>query len=88
MLDGFDIMVTQKGHVFTVSGKDVEKLWKKLRTTPDVGSRFITGKLPGRPMQTGHVCVFGGAPNFVLQPQKSFVSVSSWTWVSRPTMRS
>jgi len=45
MLDGFDIIVTQKGHVFTVSGKDVEKLWKKLRTTPDVSSRFITGKL-------------------------------------------
>jgi len=45
MLDGFDIIVTQKGHIFTVSGKDVEKLWKKLRTTPDVSSRFITGKL-------------------------------------------
>src|SRR5262245_15574334 len=40
------------------------------------------------PMHTGQVCVFGGAPNFVLQPQKSFDSVESWTWVSRPTMRS
>ena len=28
------------------------------------------------PMHTGQVCVFGGAPNFVLQPQNSFVSVS------------
>jgi len=35
-------------------------------------SRFITGKLPGIPMQTGQVCVLGGAPNFVLQRQKSF----------------
>jgi hypothetical protein len=38
-------------------------------------NRFITGKLPGVPVHTGHVCVFGGAPNFVLQPQNSFVSV-------------
>jgi hypothetical protein len=30
------------------------------------------------PRQTGHTCEFGGAPNAVLQPQKTFVRVCSW----------
>ena len=46
--------------------------------------RFNTGSAPGSPRQTGQTCVFGGAPNRVLQPQKIFVSVSSWAWISRP----
>jgi hypothetical protein len=32
----------------------------------------------------GQTCVFGGEPNFVEQPQKSLVCVSSWTWTSSP----
>ena len=34
--------------------------------------RFSTGSAPGKPRHTGHTCVFGGAPNAVLQPQKIF----------------
>ena len=47
-------------------------------------SRFITGSEPGIPMHTGHVWVFGGAPNFVLQRQNNFVRVSNCTWTSKP----
>ncbi len=48
----------------------------------------MTGNTPGMPMQTGQVAEFGGRPNFVLQPQNSFVCVSNCTWTSRPiTMR-
>ena len=47
-------------------------------------SRFITGSVPGMPMQTGQVCVLGGAPNFVLQRQNSLVRVANCTWTSRP----
>jgi len=46
--------------------------------------RFITGKVPGKPMHTGHVCVFGSAPNFVLHPQNSLLAVASCTCTSRP----
>ena len=46
--------------------------------------RLSTGSAPGRPRQTGQTLVFGGAPNAVLHPQKIFVSVSSWAWISRP----
>ena len=41
--------------------------------------RFITGSEPGMPMHTGQVCVFGGAPNFVLHPQNILLSVSNCT---------
>ena len=46
--------------------------------------RFMTGRVPGRPMQTGQVAELGGRPNCVEQPQNSLVFVSSWTWTSRP----
>src|ERR1700753_3709724 len=36
------------------------------------------------PMQTGQVCVFGGAPNLVLQGQNSLLAVSNCTCTSRP----
>src|SRR6202030_2648962 len=45
---------------------------------------LATGRLPGRPRQTGHVCVFGGSPNDSSQPQNIFVTVASCTWISRP----
>jgi len=32
-------------------------------------------------MQTGQMCVLGGAPNAVLQPQKIFDAVSSCAWI-------
>lgn len=38
---------------------------------------FKTGSAPGNPRQTGHTCVFGGAPNVVVHPQKIFVVVRS-----------
>ena len=41
-------------------------------------ARFSTGSEPGMPRQTGQTCVFGAAPNAVLQPQKIFDVVSSW----------
>jgi hypothetical protein len=44
----------------------------------------MTGSDPGKPKQTGHVCVFGEAPNRVLHRQNSFVCVSSWTCTSKP----
>src|SRR5208282_600987 len=46
--------------------------------------RFMTGRTPGIPVQTGHVAELGGRPNCVLQPQNSLVQVRSWTWTSRP----
>ena len=48
--------------------------------------RFMTGSVPGMPMQTGQVAELGGKPNLVLHPQKSFVFVRSCTWTSRPMM--
>ena len=39
---------------------------------------------PGKPVQTGHVWVFGSAPNCVLHPQNSLLTVFSWTWTSSP----
>src|ERR1039457_125173 len=47
-------------------------------------SRLSTGSAPGRPRQTGHTLVFGGAPKPVGQPQKILVAVASCTWTSRP----
>ena len=43
-----------------------------------------TGSAPGRPRQTGQVCVLGGSPKDSWQPQNIFVRVASWTWISRP----
>jgi hypothetical protein len=37
-------------------------------------------------MQTGQVCVFGSAPNRVLQRQNNLVAVCNWTWTSKPMM--
>src|SRR6202035_3041468 len=45
---------------------------------------FATGRLPGRPRQTGQVRVLGGSPNDSAQPQNIFVAVASCTWISRP----
>src|SRR5438552_15242418 len=47
-------------------------------------SRFKTGRAPGNPKQTGHVLVFGGAPNCVEQEQKILDWVSSCACTSRP----
>ncbi len=46
---------------------------------------FTTGSEPGRPRQTGQVCVLGSAPNTVEQPQNIFEAVFSSTWTSRPS---
>ncbi len=57
-----------------------------VRSASRKASRFITGSVPGMPMQTGHVCVLGGAPNFVLQRQNNLLCVESCTWTSSPMM--
>ena len=47
--------------------------------------RFITGRLPGRPRQTGQVCTLGCVGlKRLRQPQKSLVCVSSCTCTSSP----
>ena len=46
----------------------------------------ITGSAPGNPMHTGHVCVFGGAPNVVSHAQNILLRASNCTWTSRPMM--
>ena len=56
---------------------------------PDLRPKWIaraltTGSEPGRPRQTGQVCVFGGSPKLSSQPQNIFVAVASWTWISSP----
>src|SRR5271163_1836073 len=45
---------------------------------------LATGRLPGSPRQTGHVCVLGGSPKDSSQPQNILVAVASCTWISRP----
>ena len=49
-----------------------------------IAARLATGRLPGRPRQTGQIWVLGSAPNSVGQPQNIFVRVPSSTCVSRP----
>ena len=45
-----------------------------------IARRFGYGSAPGRPRQTSHVRVLGGAPNhFAAQPQNIFERVSSST---------
>src|SRR5438270_6019987 len=43
-----------------------------------------TGSAPGKPRQTGQTLVLGGAPNWVEQPQKILLWVSSCTCTSSP----
>jgi len=44
----------------------------------------MTGNTPGMPRQMGQVCVLGGAPKVVLQPQNIFDWVNSSAWTSKP----
>src|SRR5437588_2002253 len=57
---------------------------RAVRSTCSTAARFGTGRLPGRPRQTGQHGVFGGAPNSVLQPQNILLAVSSSAWTSMP----
>src|SRR2546421_3471635 len=57
---------------------------RAVRTTCSTALRFGTGRLPGRPRQTGQHCVLGGAPNSVLQPQNILLAVSSSACTSMP----
>src|SRR5882757_2608495 len=45
---------------------------------------FTVGSEPGRPRHTGQVCVFGSAPDVVMQPENFLVRVPSSTCVSSP----
>src|SRR2546421_4805668 len=55
-----------------------------MRIVASIAALLATGRLPGRPRQTGHVWVLGSAPNAVGQPQNIFVRVPSSTCVSSP----
>src|SRR5436190_23026244 len=55
-----------------------------MRIVASIAALFATGRLPGRPRQTGQVWVLGSAPNAVGQPQNIFVRVPSSTCVSSP----
>src|SRR5262250_1557112 len=55
-----------------------------MRIVASMAARLATGRLPGRPRQTGHTWVLGVAPNSVGQPQNIFVRVPSSTCVSSP----
>jgi len=54
------------------------------RIVHSTACRFITGSAPGKPRQTGHVCVFSPAPKPVWQRQNIFEAVRSWAWTSIP----
>ncbi len=54
------------------------------RTASSTASPLRTGSAPGSPRHTGQTCVFGGAPNAVLQPQNALLRVRSWACTSRP----
>ena len=54
------------------------------RTAASTTARFSTGSAPGRPRQTGSVCVFGSAPNAADDQEKIFDFVASCTCTSRP----
>jgi hypothetical protein len=60
--------------VFLRAKIDVSLMWqpsaRPARIARSTADRFKTGSAPGNPIHTGHTCVFGGAPNAVLQPQK------------------
>src|ERR1700677_4524103 len=53
-------------------------------TAKSTAFRFSTGRAPGRPRQTGHTFVFGGAPKRVEHEQKILEKVRSWTCTSNP----
>ncbi len=55
-----------------------------MRIVASTAARLATGRLPGRPRQTGQTCVLGSAPNSVAQPQNILLAVPSSTCVSRP----
>src|SRR5262245_39657052 len=55
-----------------------------MRIVASIAARLATGRLPGRPRQTGQICVFGSAPKSVGQPQNILVRVPSSTCVSKP----
>src|SRR3990172_6193788 len=53
-------------------------------TAISTARRLSEGSTPGSPAQIGQTWLFGGAPNAVLQPQKSLDRVRSWQWTSMP----
>src|SRR5438094_2262394 len=63
-----------------ISQLSARPIWIAFSTAP----WLIRGSTPGWPRQSGHVSVFGSAPNRFSQRQNIFVRVFSWTWISRP----
>jgi hypothetical protein len=57
---------------------------KPILIVDSIAFSLTTGKAPGKAKQTGHVCVFGSAPNTVLHPQNIFELVLSSTCTSSP----
>src|SRR5437763_1427732 len=54
------------------------------RIASSTAAWFSTGSAPGNPRHTGQPCVFGAAPNAVLQPQKILDAVRRCAWISSP----
>src|SRR5690242_3191916 len=55
-----------------------------VRSTCSTAFLFGTGRLPGKPRQTGQHWVFGEAPNAVLQPQNILLAVNNSACTSIP----
>ena len=66
-------------------GGVVPSMARPVVRTCSTARRLIVGSAPGRPRQTGHVWVFGGAPRrSVEQEQNILLAVPSWPWTSMP----
>ena len=57
---------------------------RPIRIVASIAALLATGRLPGRPRQTGQTWVLGSAPKAVGQPQNILVRVPSSTCVSSP----
>ena len=59
-----------------------------VRTAWRTHSMLMTGSIPGIAASTSETFEFGGAPNVVEAPEKSFALDVTWAWTSRPMMTS
>ncbi len=63
----------------------VAPIARPVAITCSTATRLMTGSAPGRPRQTGQVCVLGGAPSYWLEHAQNILdAVRSWQWISMP----
>ena len=55
-----------------------------VRTASSTTRPLSTGSAPGKPRQTGVVCVLGSAPKVTRAVENSLLVVSNCAWTSRP----